>query len=185
MNGTIKAKALRDAQNNKKVIRCTDRFNPGWFHGYVLAVGAKEFLIAIVDDAMRLNGFECHQISNIKTIKPDPYAAFVEAALRARTLKPPRKAPIAGDSIRTWLPNANTAFPLVTIHVERIKSDVCYIGRIVSMADDVLQLQKIEPGAKWYRTTERFRWKDITRIGFGQAYESALHLVGGNPPRLT
>jgi hypothetical protein len=80
--------------------------------------------------------------------------------------------------------SANCAFPLVTIHREKIKPNVCWIGQVVQVRRGRLSLLEIGPDAKWDEEPTEYKVDEITRVDFGGGYEDALRLVGGKPPDL-
>ena len=51
---------------------------------YRIASTAIFVLLAMVDDKIRFDGFECFRVQDLRDVKPEPHAAFVEAALRKR-----------------------------------------------------------------------------------------------------
>ncbi len=105
----------------------------------------------------------------------------MEAALRKRGERRPRKPRVSVASIEDLLLSAGRAFPLVTIHREQVDPDVCWIGRVLGVNRGRVSLLKIDPDAKWEDAPTEYRLSEITRVDFGGDYEGALHLVGGDP----
>lgn len=172
---------LRRALDQRQLIRFSRRFDASGTHGYVRGFGAKFLLLALVADGQWFNGFECVRIKDVRNLRPDPYRAFAEAALRKRGERLPRKPRIAMGSIEEILLSANRAFPLVTIHQERVHPDICWIGRVLCFDRGQVAMLEITPGAKWESKPRWYRLSTITRVDFGGGYEEALHLVGGSP----
>jgi len=170
---------LKAAASSRKLVRLTRRFEDSTIIGYVLAVGARFFLLALVNDRIRFDGFECFRIKDLLSIEADPYADFAEAALRKRGEKKPRKPKINLDSVEDLLVTAGKTFPLITIHMEKSRPDVCYIGRVHELGTRKVALQCITPHAQWESTASKFPLAKITRLNFGGDYEEALYLVGG------
>lgn len=162
-------------------VRFSRRFEDYVFRGYVLAVGPRFFLLSVVSDRIRFEGFECFRMSDVTNLRPEPHATFAEAALRKRGKRTPKDPRVKVGSIEEVLLSANRAFPLVTIHCERLDPDVCYVGRVVGIERGRLSLLGISPDATWDETPNDHALKDITRVSFGGDYENALHLVGGSP----
>jgi len=131
-----------------------------------------------------MDGFQCYRISDIKTMTPEPYAEFAEAALKKRGERKQKKPRVSLASIEKLLCSANCAFPLVTIHREKIKPNVCWIGQVVQVRRGRLSLLEIGPDAKWDEEPTEYKVDEITRVDFGGGYEDALRLVGGKPPDL-
>lgn len=173
---------LTDAMAARTYVRLARRFEDSYIEGYVLAIGPKFFLLALVNDKLWLDGFECFRIADIRKVRPAPYAAFAEKALKLRGEHRPRNQRIKLDSIEDLLRSANRAFPLVTIHLEKADPDACYIGRVADISRRKVSLLQITPGAEWDEHPTSYPLKKITRVSFGGDYENALHLVGGDAP---
>jgi hypothetical protein len=162
-------------------VRFRRKFRHTQVRGYVLDVGPKFFLVAVVGDRISFDGFECFRIGDVREFRPDPYAAFAESALKKRGERLPKKPHVRIAKIEELLLSAGRNFPLVTIHREQVDPDVCWIGRILSVERGHVSLLGITPAAVWENTPEFFRLSEITRVTFGADYEAALHLVGGDP----
>jgi hypothetical protein len=155
-------------------------YQDGSVNGYVLDIGPRWFLLALVGDGIRFNGFQCFPLSDVRELQvPHPHAGFAEAALKKRGERRPKKPRVRVESIEELLVSAGRAFPLVTIHREKADPDVCEIGRVVKVKDGRLSLLEINPDATWDKEPKQYRLRDITRVDFGGEYEEALHLVGG------
>ncbi|HEV8180776.1 MAG TPA: hypothetical protein VGQ61_00310 [Candidatus Angelobacter sp.] len=172
---------LQRALHARQLVKFTRPFEDGSVNGYVLAIGPEFFLLALVDD-VRFNGFQCLRISDVRGLQaPAKYAAFIEAALKVRGERMPRKPRLKLASLGALLWSANRAFPLVTIHREKVDPDVCHIGRITALKNNRVSLLEIGPDALWDKEISDYSLKEITRVDFGGDYEKALHLVGGAP----
>ena len=179
-----KPSSLRNASRNRILVRFTRPLKTGAVHGYVVGIGPKFFMVAIMDEGMHLDGFQCFRLADVRNLKaPDPFAAFAEAALRKRGERLPRKPPVDLSALPRLLQTANNAFPLVTIHREAINSEVCHIGRVLEVGKSFVWLLEIGPDARWDEEPLRYRLNQITRVDFGGRYEEALHLVGGESKR--
>lgn len=172
---------LHEAMNCRQLVRISRRFEQFPVRGYVLDIGPKFFLLALVCDRVRFDGFECFRIGDVLSVKPDPYARFIEAALRKRQERRPRKPQLDLASVENLLASAGHKFPLVTIHREKVTPDICHIGRVLEVQKGNLALLEIGPDATWEDIPMRYRLREITRVNFGGEYENALRLVGGNP----
>lgn len=179
----LKAKAieLSIARNEKILIRFMRRFETATIRGYVLDVGSTFFLLALVDDRIWFDGFECFRISDISRIMHDPYASFVETALQRRGDSFPQKPPVDLSSISTLLASANGEFSVVTIHREEVDPHACWIGRVVGIKGANVSLLQIGADATWDKHPTEYDLNEITRVNFGGDYENALYLVGGEP----
>jgi hypothetical protein len=170
---------LRLALRKKMLIRFASALERGTFNGYVLAVGPEFFLIALVSDGIRPNGYQCFRLSDVRKLQvPDKYAQFHEAVLKKRGARFPKKPAVDVRSLPRLLLTANKAFPLITIHREKKEKSACWIGRVVAISNGWLTLLEIGPGASWDRELHTYRLSEITRVDFGGDYENALYLIG-------
>jgi len=178
-------KKLTDAIHSKTVVRFVSRYEEGRIEGYMLDVGPKFFLMAIVDERIRFDGFRCIRISDVRRIEiPATNADFVVAALIKRGEEIERKPPIDLSSIETILESVNAIAPLVTIHTQTTRPDACWIGRTLGATSTHIALLEIGPDAVWETVPTMKAFKTITRIDFLGGYEEALYLVGGEPPKI-
>jgi hypothetical protein len=177
------SEALREAMRSRQFVRFNRRFEDTCIRGYVLDVGPVFFLLSLVSDRVRFDGFECFRIADVRNLKRDPYAVFAEAALKKRGERKPEKPRISIVNTGALLISANRVFPLVTIHRERIEPDVCHIGRVLKVRNGRLSLLEIDPRAQWDDSATEHRLSEITRVNFGGDYEDALHIVGGKPAK--
>ena len=169
------------ALRNKLLVGFASALERGTVNGYVLNIGPQFFLIALVSNGIRPNGFQCYRLSDIRKLRvPYRYARFHEAVLRKRGIRFPKKPPVVVSSLAELLLTANRAFPLVTIHREKVDAGACWIGRVVDLSKGRVTLLEIRPDASWDRELETYRLSEITRVDFGGDYEDALQLIGGS-----
>jgi len=183
MNREVIKKQLKKAMLANRFVRLKRRFEDYSIRSYVLGIGPKFFIIAIVNDRLWNDGFECFRIEDIKSVETDPYRAFAESALKKRLEHKPKKPTVNLTSLEKLLQTANQAFSLVTIHREKIKPNACWIGRVLEIKNHRVSILEIGPDAKWDKSPEKYRINEITRLNFGGDYENALYLVGGEPPK--
>ena len=171
------AEQLREAMLERTFLRFERKFEKHKIRGYVLDVGPQFFLLALVSDRIWFDGFEIFRISDIRRLGPDPYTEFAERALRLRNEKMPERLDIDLSEIDQILRTAASFFPLIAIHREGVDSEVCWIGRVVSVEKGKLALLEIGPDANWDDEPTYYRTREITRVSFGGDYEEALRLV--------
>lgn len=140
---------LLKALQGRSLVRFSRRFENNTIGGYVLDVGPRFFLLLLLSDCIWFDGFEGFRISDVREFRLDPHARFAETALKERGERKPRRPRIDLGSIEKLLITANRHFPLVTIHLERLDPEVCYIGRVVSIERGRVSLLEIQPGAIW------------------------------------
>ena len=167
----------------RQFVRFEHRFDDFPVRGYVLDVGPKFFLVAVVCDRIWFDGFECFRVEDVRGLRPDPHAVFAEAALKKRGERVPKKPHVSVAGIEELLLSAGREFPLVTIQREQVDADVCWIGQILNIERARVSLLEITPNATWEDKPSSYRLSEITRVSFGADYESALHLVGGEPKK--
>ena len=181
MSNARRAK-LEEAFSNSLIVKFYSPYEPGSVYGYVLDMGPEFFLLALIDDHIRFNGFQCYRVSDVRKLKtPAPAAEFMTNALRLRRESIDEKPDIDLSNITALLLSASQLFPLITIHREKMNPDTCKIGKLIEVNDSHLNFLEIDPDAIWAIKPTTVRLRDITRIDFGGEYEEALHLVGGNP----
>jgi len=171
---------LAQALRRRRLIQFSRRFEDSPVRGYVLDIGPRFFMLALVSDRIWFDGFECFRLGDVSEVRPDPYSRFAEAALRRRAEGIPRKPRVSVASIEELLLSANRVFPLVTIHREQVDPDVCFIGRVLGIGRGSVSLLEIRPDATWDEKPSEYRLSEITRVNFGGDYEDALVLVGGS-----
>ena len=185
---TVPAKARRESLllsvSPKVLVKFKRPFDKGGStEGYILNRGPQFFLLALVGDDIRFNGFSCIRYRDVRGLEvPAEYAAFVEAALKLRNERIPGRPKVKLGTTSELLATAGRAFPIVTIHRENVDPDVCHIGRVVGVDKDKVGLLEINPDASWDSRPVAYRTREITRVDFGGSYEDALMLVGGSPP---
>jgi hypothetical protein len=176
-----KKSQLAFARRKKLLVRFASALDRGTVNGYVLDIGPKFFLIALVSDGLRPNGYQCYRLADIRQLRvPDKFARFHEAVLKKRGIRFPKKPWVDVNSIEKLLQTANRAFPLITIHREKVDAGACWIGRVVDLGRGRVTLLEIGPDASWDDELETYRLSEITRVDFGGDYENALQLIGGS-----
>ena len=77
---------------------------------------------------------------------------------------------------------AAQVFALATLFNESDRPDQCLVGRIAGVTGASLDLRCITNEAVWQEATTALPLAQISRIGLGDRYQSALLGVGGQPP---
>lgn len=149
----------------------------GWCSGYVAALGPEFFALEILDKAIRPDSFNCMRYCDVSRCDvPAPYSAFIAKALLTRKLKLLGEIAVDASSVALLLRTAGSLFPLVTVHILE-DTDVCYIGKVVSVTAKKVSLLEVNPGGKWEPTQSAYALDKIYRVDFGGAYEDVLHRV--------
>ena len=135
---------LRAQMRRKRLVRFDKRFASYATTAYVASVGADLVMFLLIDDRIRFDGFQILRIRDLRGLREEPRAEFVETVLRRRRLRRPATPRIRlgcfGDALRS----ASRQFPLVAIHRERADPDVCHIGAVVEVQEHRVVLREVD-----------------------------------------
>ncbi|HZS04258.1 MAG TPA: hypothetical protein VFD58_05430 [Blastocatellia bacterium] len=148
-----------------------------YLRGFVLDYSDSLTLLNVLDHNFYLNGFTVIRNSDItgyRAYDKDDY--FLNQALRLKSIKAARKPKVDLSNWASLLLTAQKLFPLLTIHREAISSNVCFVGKLVSVTEKTFTLYDIDPDANWDRPCRR-KLADLTKVDFGGGYEDALWRV--------
>jgi hypothetical protein len=91
---------LKLGKRRRLLVRFERPLERGTVNGYVLDIGPQYFLLALISDGIRPNGFQCVRLRDIRKLSvPNKYARFVEAALKKRGIKCPKKPRVSVGSL--------------------------------------------------------------------------------------
>ncbi|WP_258725961.1 hypothetical protein [Cellulomonas sp. NS3] len=152
--------------------------------GFVVGIGRRWVALAQLSDRILLDGWALVRLKDIQAVKiyPDPNT-FATRALRLRSQWPPVAPPVDLDHTVAAITAATKVAPLLTVHEEFARPDVCWIGMVRSVDDTTLALHEVDGEANWLRKVTMIDLDSITRLDMGGGYEEALHLVAGEPPK--
>jgi hypothetical protein len=178
---------LREAQQQQTLIRLwRSDLEHGSFCGYVGGVGREFLLLWVVGDGITYDGMYVMRHRDISELEaPDKHHVFMEQALKLKQLlpRPPRGFPL--DNIREVIQAAGAQAPVIGVHVDsEDESEVCYIGRLVSVEEDGFNMQEISPDAEWLREASFFGWDEVSTVSIEDGYAQSLLAVAGTPPPL-
>lgn len=178
---------LREAQQNHQLIRLwRGELEHGSFCGYVGGVGREFLLLWVVGDGITYDGMYVMRHRDISELEaPDKHHVFMEQALKLKQLlpRPPRGFPL--DNIREVVQAAGRLAPVIGVHVDsEDESEVCYIGRLISVEEDGFNMQEVSPDAEWLREPSFFSWDEVSTVSMEDGYAQSLLAVAGAPPPL-
>ncbi|SFR95709.1 hypothetical protein SAMN05216570_1246 [Dyella sp. OK004] len=178
---------LREAQQQQQLIRLwRGELEHGSFCGYVGGVGREFFLLWVVGDGITYDGMYIMRHRDISELEaPDKHAPFMEKALALKHIlpRPPRGFPL--DDIREVVQAAAKQSPVIGVHVDsEDESEVCYIGKLISVEEDGFNMQEISPDAEWLREASFFSWDEVSTLSIEDGYAQSLLAVAGMPPPL-
>ena len=143
------------------------------------AIDWKEDLTLFQDfdtELFQLNGWAVFRNSDIRRYRVIPEGDFLARAIRLQKIRPAMSKGVAIGSLREAAESAGAKFPLLTVHRERIKQDVCYVGKFGRATTRTLTMREISPQAEW-EDEETFAFRDITKLEFGGTYERLLYAL--------
>lgn len=171
---------LEKARNRNNVVRIFREELDGpdsWTDGFVVDANEEMVLLQVVDDSVRLNGYQILFLEDISDFAhPAPFNDFQKRvlALREEEVVDPE---VDLEDLAVLLTDISEEYGLVTLHREEMEEDSCEIGRIVRADAVTYELEEIGSDARWFDETFEYDLYDITRIEFGGAYEESLLLA--------
>ncbi|TYL48307.1 hypothetical protein [Marinomonas sp. IMCC 4694] len=171
---------LEKARTRNNVVRIFREELDGpesWMDGFIIAANEEMVLLQLVDDNVRLNGYQILFLEDISDfVHPAPFNDFQKRvlALRGEEVLDPE---VELDDLAVLLIDISEEFGLVTLHREEVDPDSCEIGRVIRTDAVIYELEEIGSDARWFDETFEYDLYDITRIEFGGAYEEALLLA--------
>ncbi|BFM47856.1 hypothetical protein [Marinomonas sp. THO17] len=168
---------LEKARTRKNVVRIFREELDGpdsWSDGFVVDANEEMVLLQLVDDSVRLNGYQILFLEDISDFAhPAPFNDFQKRvlALREEEVVDPE---VDLDDLAVLLMDISEEYGLVTLHREEVEPDSCEIGRVIRADAVTYELEEIGSDARWFDDTFEYDLYDITRIEFGGVYEEAL-----------
>lgn len=145
--------------------------------GFVVGASEQLLLLHLFSKNMFLDGYSVFPLWEVDRYRVyEGWDFFANRALAIRKQFPKKQPGIDLTDFACLIESANGLFPLITIYRERMDDSSLYIGRISGVTEKTVTLEEISPSANFDKTS-RYGLKDITRVDFGGAYESALWLV--------
>jgi hypothetical protein len=148
--------------------------DPDALIGFALEWNPDLTLVQIIENqSFRLNGYAIFRNSDVRRWRPIPEDDFTARAAILNKLRPSKPDAVTVGSMREAISSAGATFPLITIHRERIKRGVCFVGRMLRTSQRATTIMSISPDAEW-EGEECYSLRDITLLEFGGAYEKLL-----------
>jgi hypothetical protein len=174
MRGLVEAAKAREVVRLvRKPARKLDRV-----YGFV--VGHTDELVLLHEvhpDLFTLNGYCCVRIADIKYGEVVGGAdQFIGRGVHLNGLEPVLPDGLDLSSMSSLLRTAGELFPLLVVHTEHSRLDVCYIGPVLKVGRKYVFLQTIDSDALW-DTREKYAVERITMVEFDSGYERMLWRV--------
>jgi hypothetical protein len=134
-------------------------------------------------DTFQLNGYSVIRSEDVMNYWIfDKHEYWLNRAVRRFELAPIRPEGLSMSSIPKLIASICKRYPLITIHPERKKPGVCYIGSLLSMTEATFTIDDLDGTAGW-SGPRRIKFSDATRIDFDGGYEKALFAVAPKQPK--
>jgi len=143
--------------------------------GFVVAWSDSLILFhQLEDNVFCLNGYAAVRVRDVSEFRVfDSDDHWQRRAAKLKKLKPcsPDAVSVAGWS--QLLKTVSASFPLVVIHLEKKRPDVCYVGEVQKVSNTAAATHDLDGNCEWQKT-KRFSFSDITMVEFGDGYSLAL-----------
>ena len=168
---------LFDALNAARTVGLRVRGSRWLTFGYVVGLSDAFVLLHQIDGrTLSLNGYTALPLREIADVPPDDVHDFTHRALVLKGQKPRRQPDILLLDFPGLLSSADAHFPLITLEVSHLRPDACYVGRVAKLTEKSVTLREIDTKPTW-GALSKYRYKDITRVTFGDGYADALWRV--------
>jgi hypothetical protein len=124
-------------------------------------------------ELFQLNGYAVLRNSDIQRYRAIPEGDLLARAVGFQKIRPAMPNGVSIGSLREAAESAGAKFPLITIHRERIKKNVCHIGSFQLASQRTLTVREISTQAEW-EDEDTFALRDITKLEFDGTYERLL-----------
>ncbi len=149
-----------------------------WLNGILIDASHELLLLQMVSNDIYLNGYQIIRRRDISHIEfPIPHEAFILKALALRDQRPSHPGHINLTTMESALKSIARLSDLVIIHQEITDPDMCWVGHIKKLDNELLQLRTITPDAVLVNHCDDYDTECITRVEFDSAYTQALWQV--------
>ena len=144
--------------------------------GFILDFNDSLILLHLLEwNTFTLNGYIVIRERDInRQMVFDKKDYWQNKAAKVNGLKPVHPG-VSIASLEEAIKSASKAFPLITIQKELVVDDACWIGTLAGFTAKTIAIHHLNPNAEW-RGKNKFNLKDITRLAFGDGYDTALAL---------
>jgi hypothetical protein len=148
--------------------------------GVPVAIGRQWVILARMDDAIRLDGFDALRLADVSSVKTrfrnrQFYLRGLASKRRIASLRQTYRL----ESTRALIRSVQEQNPLLTVEREAGQVDGADVGRVVTFGNGSFSMRTISPNADWRKGRVRINYEDVTRIGFASEYEETLSSVAG------
>src|ERR1044071_4885349 len=138
------ATILRAAEASGAMVRIArHRLEPRTVYsdGFVMGVSGELVMLHALSDRLDLDGYEIVRLRDLTECTGDfERRGVYEAALRLKESHPQPVAGIRLDGIEAAIESANSLFPVIVLHRERVAPDEVAIGRVARSEEHTSEL---------------------------------------------
>ncbi|SDK91857.1 hypothetical protein [Streptomyces indicus] len=153
--------------------------------GFVVGTD-REWTLLAVADTMALDGFAALRTRDISAVRRRSAARDLMGRWLRRHGPWPPPGPVGGafplGAARTVVEAAAQRYGLVSLFGEDMDPDVVTIGVPRSYGKRKLGLLEVDSRARWEREVTKVPYEEITRVDFGDRYNSVLAGLAGPCP---
>ena len=144
--------------------------------GFILDFTDSLILLHLLEwNTFTLNGFVVIRVQDINRQRIfNKRNYWQNKAAEVKRLKPIHPS-ISISSLEEAIVSASKAFELITIEKELVADGKMWIGKLAEITKKTLVIHGLNPNAEWVKKS-KFNLSEITCIGFGGGYETALAL---------
>jgi hypothetical protein len=173
-------RALRIAFTTETCVWVRRRFDRRGWRGFVVGMSDDLALLHLVHAlTLTFNGYLIVRLRDVIDCQDD--TSFVPAALKLRGERPVPQLDILLDDIPGVLSSVGAHFPLMDVLQEKREAP-CHVGRITRLDAKRAHLTPLDEDGFWQEPVA-IRFKNITRVHFGDGYNDGLWLVARHRPR--
>lgn len=173
----VQTKYISQLKSNQTLINLyTDNYNESYF-GYILDFNEEFLVLEKFDGDCFYDGLSIIYRHNITRIRWDGNEIFSMAKLINRSERLVEKIFIDLTDMESILKTVHNEFGHITIHIEDIDKDICFIGQINEMDSEHVVLYEFGTKQSLDRPSLLIALEDITRVEVGGRYEKQLEKI--------
>lgn len=174
---------LDRARIDQQYVRIKRRAAMDEVTGYVMDVGSRWALVAVLTEGREPNGYEVLRLRHVKRVKNIQKKGDIDRrVLEARGLWPLSSISVNLDRTGPLLDDLTALEPVLMFHTEEKWPDMAWVGSLCRREGKRTWYHALDPQAQWLRELESFKTRRPTRISVGNDYVAGLVLVAGSSP---
>lgn len=150
--------------------------------GFVVSVGDRWVVLQSLVEAVYFDGYDIIRIADITSVDDDREGGYIERAIAALGRPQVGFRLPDPDSTKSVLRAAADHTKFICVFLEAQPDYPLVIGHLERLGGRRAEIQIINPRGVWATKTFRCRYKDITRVEFGDRYSIALERFGDERP---